>query len=197
MRKGLLGFGIALIVFAVIVTPVVYIFGTNELAKLDPEKDDGTIRISANGELKTIVMGEYDIWYEKDPGDLVILGPEGEEVDIKKDSTLFPIDDKKRYGVFEAEQTGLYTFNYGSGTLYVIKSDRIDTTIYDNIILLSLIMGALMIIAGIALVIVGAIMKPKFSILDYRREQMRRSGPPRRRATSPPIQGGDLKHEKK
>ena len=56
----------------------------------------------------------------------------------------------------------------------------------------------LCIIAGIALVIAGAIMKPKFSILDYRREQMRRGGPPsRRRSPNQPVQKGDLEPKKK
>ncbi|MGA1822800.1 MAG: hypothetical protein ACMUIG_09755 [Thermoplasmatota archaeon] len=196
MRKGLLGFGIALIVFSVVVTPIAYFISMGELNKLDPEKDDDTIRISSNGEIKTILKGKYDIWYEDDPGDLVILGPNDEPIDIEKDPTIFPVEGKKRYGVVDLENSGLYTFNYDGGTLFITPS--VDTSFYDNIILACLLLGLFMIIAGIALVIVGAIMKPKFSILDYRREQMRRGGPPsRRRPPSQPVQKGDLEPKKK
>jgi hypothetical protein len=198
MRKGLFGFGIALIVFAVITIPIAFIIGTNELNKLDPEKNEETIRISNNGEIKTIPKGDYDIWFESNPGDVSIQGPNGEDVKVTEDSSLFKVSGKERYGTFTAEQSGIYTFNYDGGTLFIIKSDQIDTSFYDSVIVICLILGAVMIIAGIALVIVGVIMKPKFSILDYRREQMRRGGPPssRRRDRSPPIKGGQIKSEK-
>jgi hypothetical protein len=175
VRKGPLGAGIALIILALIMTPIIYYFGMDSMSSLDPETNNEKV-IPASGTVTTLKKGDYDIWSEKDPGDLSISDPNGNEVEIEDSSSLFPIEGKDKRGIFTADQTGIYTFTYGvNSTLYLTKP--INTGFYDIWVMGGLILGIIILIGGIALLVVGIIMKPR-KIIRYHPP---RSTPRRRR----------------
>jgi hypothetical protein len=121
--------------------------------------------IPSSGTVITLKKGDYDIWSKKDPGNLSIMGPDGNDVGMEESSSFFSIEGKEKRGIFTAEQTGIYTFTYGvNSTLYITKP--IDTGFYDIWVLGGMILGIIILIGGIALLVAGIVMKPK-KIIRY------------------------------
>lgn len=170
MRKGVLGAGIALLVLSLIMTPAIYLVGMNTLDKEDPSTDYEKKMVAPGGS-QTIQKGEYDIWVESTVEDVEITDPDKNDVQVNDPGMTMPINDYEKIGTFEAGKTGVYTLNItGSGEVYITKP--IDTGLYSVVIYGGLSIGGIILIAGLVLLVLGFVMKPK---------RLPRYHPPKRR----------------